>query len=143
MHVPSGNFRRGSAEDLPLPDAAFDAVVGNFVLLHLGHPDRAVAETRRVLRAGGRCAFSVWEKPEENPALGAFHGAVGRAGVQPPADVPTGPSMFGFGDHDEFAALLRDAGFDAVTVAACTGALRVDPDEWWEATLRSTRGPAH
>lgn len=136
--VPGGRFRSGSAEALPLPDAAFDAVVGNFVLLHLGHPDRAVEEARRVLRAGGRCAFSVWEAPEANPALGVFHTAVGRAGVQPPADVPTGPSMFGFGNHDEFASLLRDAGFAAVTVARCTGSLRVDPAEWWEATLCST-----
>jgi len=48
--VPAGHFRRASAEALPLADDSFDAVVGNFVLLHLGHPDRGVAEARRVLR---------------------------------------------------------------------------------------------
>jgi ubiquinone/menaquinone biosynthesis C-methylase UbiE len=136
--VPTARFRRGSAEELPLPDAAFDAVVGNFVLLHLGHPDRGAAETRRVLRSGGRCAFSVWDSATANRALGVFHDAVGGAGVGTPADVPTGPPMFALGESAAFAKLLADAGFDAVKITPCTGVLRVDPAEWWEATLRST-----
>ena len=136
--VPTGRFRRASAEELPLPDGSFDAVVGNFVLLHLGHPDRAAAEARRVLRRGGRCAFTVWDSATVNRALGVFHDAVERAGVKPPADVPTGPPMFSLGESGAFEALLRDAGFEAITVAPCTGELRVDPAVWWEATLTST-----
>jgi ubiquinone/menaquinone biosynthesis C-methylase UbiE len=136
--VPTGRFRRASAEQLPLPDGSFDAVVGNFVLLHLGHPDRAATEARRVLRGGGRCAFTVWDSPAVNRALGVFHDAVERAGVKPPADVPTGPPMFSLGESGAFEALLRGAGFETVTVAKCTGELRVDPAAWWEATLTST-----
>jgi SAM-dependent methyltransferase len=136
--VPGGAFRLGSAEELPLPDAAFDAVVGNFVLLHLGHPERGAAEARRVLRAGGRGAFTVWESAAANRALGVFHEAVGGAGVEPPADIPQGPPMFRFGDHDAFAALLRDASFTDIRIEECTGALRVDPGTWWECVLRST-----
>jgi SAM-dependent methyltransferase len=136
--VPGGHFRRGSAEALPLPDDAFDAVVGNFVLLHLGHPDRGVAEALRVLRPEGRCAFTVWEPATENPVMGVFHEAVASAGVEPPADVPTGPPMFAFGDHGAFATLLRFAGFRSVTVAACSGTLRIDPAAWWETVLGST-----
>ena len=67
-----------------------------------------------------------------------FHDAVERAGVQPPADVPTGPPMFSLGESGAFESLLRDAGFEAVTVVPCAGALRVDPALWWEATLTST-----
>jgi SAM-dependent methyltransferase len=136
--VPTGRFRRGSAEDLPVPDGSFDAVVGNFVILHLGHPDRGVAEARRVLRPGGRCGFTTWELPAVNRALGVFYEAVEHAGVEAPTDVPTGPAMFRFGDHDAFSALLDDAGFDAITVETCAGTMRVGADEWWEATLRST-----
>jgi ubiquinone/menaquinone biosynthesis C-methylase UbiE len=138
QRVPTGTFRRASAEELPLPDATFDAVVGNFVLLHLGHPDRGVAEARRVLRGGGRCAFSVWDSAAVNRALGVFHEAVSRSGVAPPPDVPTGPPMFALGESAVFATLLADAGFESVTVALCTGVLRIDPAEWWDATLRST-----
>lgn len=136
--VPNGQFRRGSAEDLPLPDASFDAVVANFVFLHLGHPDRGAAEARRVLRGGGRCAFSLWDSITVNRALGVFHEAVARANVHPPDDQPTGPPMFALGESDSFAALLTDAGFESVAVVAHTSALRIDPAEWWEATLRST-----
>jgi Methylase involved in ubiquinone/menaquinone biosynthesis len=136
--VPAGRFRRASAEALPLPDDAFDAVVGNFVLLHLGHPDLGVAEARRVLRGGGRCAFTVWEPAALNRSIGVFHEAVERAGVESPADVPLGPPMFRFGDHDTFAGLLREAGFHSITVEQCTGALRIDPGDWWESVLRST-----
>ena len=136
--VPGGTFRLGSAEDLPLPEAAFDAVVGNFVLLHLGHPERGVAEARRVLRPGGRCAFTVWESAAANRALGVFHEAVEGAGVEPSPDIPQGPPMFRFGDHDAFAALLRDATFTDITIEECSGTFRVDPGAWWEWVLRST-----
>jgi ubiquinone/menaquinone biosynthesis C-methylase UbiE len=47
----------GDAESLPFPDSSFDAVVGNAVLHHL-RLDSALDEIRRVLRPGGRCAFT-------------------------------------------------------------------------------------
>jgi SAM-dependent methyltransferase len=50
-------FLRGDAERLPFPDGRFDAVVGNAVLHHL-RLEAALREIRRVLRPGGRCAFT-------------------------------------------------------------------------------------
>ncbi|HET7770788.1 MAG TPA: methyltransferase domain-containing protein [Chloroflexota bacterium] len=47
----------GDAEQLPLPDGALDAVVGNAVLHHL-RLGPALAEIVRVLRPGGRCALT-------------------------------------------------------------------------------------
>src|SRR5262249_26435467 len=57
---PDIEFREGDAEALAFDDASFDAVVMNFGMLHLARPDAAIAEARRVLRAGGRFAFTVW-----------------------------------------------------------------------------------
>ena len=61
---PEIEFRRGDVEALPFPDGSFDAVVGNFIMLHLGRPEQAVAEFVRVLAPGGRLALTVWDVPE-------------------------------------------------------------------------------
>jgi SAM-dependent methyltransferase len=47
----------GTAEALPAPDAGVEAVVASLVLCTVTDPDQALAETRRVLRPGGRLRF--------------------------------------------------------------------------------------
>jgi ubiquinone/menaquinone biosynthesis C-methylase UbiE len=47
----------GTAEALPAPDGAVDAVVASLVLCTVTDPDQAVAEVRRVLRPGGSLRF--------------------------------------------------------------------------------------
>jgi len=137
--VPEARFRAGSAEAMPFADGTFDAVVGNFVLLHVGYPDRAIAETRRVLRPGGRCAFTVWEPAAENRAIGVFHDAIARAGVEAvSAPVADAPGFEALADRDAFTELLTNAGLVDARVEPFRSTLRVDPDTWWTSTLRST-----
>src|SRR4029453_5686212 len=64
---PQVEFVQGDAEALPFTDEAFDAVVGNFALLHLGRPEQAAAEFVRVLKAGGRLALTAWDAPKPPP----------------------------------------------------------------------------
>jgi ubiquinone/menaquinone biosynthesis C-methylase UbiE len=47
----------GAAEALPAPDGAIDMVVASLVLCTVADLDQALAETRRVLRPGGRLRF--------------------------------------------------------------------------------------
>lgn len=47
----------GDGERLPFPDASFDTVVFALVLCTIPHPDRALAEARRVLRPDGEIRF--------------------------------------------------------------------------------------
>ena len=68
---PSLEFREGDAGALPFSDGAFGAVVSNFGMPHVPDPDAAISEAFRVLRSGGRFAFSVWASPEESS--GAWH----------------------------------------------------------------------
>src|SRR5258707_6809521 len=67
---PEIDFREGDAEQLPLGNGLFDAAAMNFGILHLGHPENALVETHRELRAGGSFAFSVWCNPKETIGFG-------------------------------------------------------------------------
>ena len=113
---PQLDFRFGNAEALPFPDASFDAVVANFVLLHLGRPERAAAEFARVLDADGRVALTVWDRPDQARFLGVLVDAVAEAGASSPQDIPIGPPIFRFSDEQEFANLLRDQGLHGIDV---------------------------
>lgn len=53
-------FREGDAEQLPYPDASFDVVLSQFGHMFAPRPQLAAAEMLRVLRPGGRIAFSTW-----------------------------------------------------------------------------------
>jgi ubiquinone/menaquinone biosynthesis C-methylase UbiE len=46
-------FTTGNAENLPFPDAAFDAVFSTISFLHYPNPDVVMAEISRVLKPGG------------------------------------------------------------------------------------------
>src|SRR5437870_13357225 len=50
-------LREASAEELPFDSDSFDTVVGTLVMCSIPHPQRALAEIRRVLKAGGEYRF--------------------------------------------------------------------------------------
>ena len=49
----SGNYKRGSAEEMPFATASFDSVVAGELIEHLQNPERFLQESNRVLRKGG------------------------------------------------------------------------------------------
>src|SRR6516162_7465227 len=102
---PSLVFEEGDAEALEFGDARFDAVTINFGVLHL-----ARAEARRVLVPGGRCAFTVWAKPEISVGFGIVLGAIERLGRMD-VPLPEGPPFFRFSDSDESLRSMLAAGF--------------------------------
>jgi SAM-dependent methyltransferase len=53
-------FVAGDAENLPFPDASFDAVVSIYGAMFAPDHDRAAAELARVCRPGGRIALASW-----------------------------------------------------------------------------------
>ena len=51
-------FKIGNVEQIPLPDASVNAVIGNMILHHCLNPDAAIKDMARVLTPGGRLALS-------------------------------------------------------------------------------------
>ena len=83
-------FDEGDAEQLPYPDASFDAVVTMFGAMFAPSPELVASELARVLRPGGLLAMANW-----NPA--SFSGrmfAVGGRHAPPPPGVPP-PVLWG------------------------------------------------
>ncbi|MCA9720649.1 MAG: class I SAM-dependent methyltransferase [Myxococcales bacterium] len=60
-------YQLAAAESLPFPDASFDLVTCQTVLIHVADPARALAEIHRVLRPGGRLVFIEHVAAEDRP----------------------------------------------------------------------------
>ncbi len=121
------DWRQGSAQALPFGDGVFDVVVCQQGFQFF--PDRmaAMRQMRRVLRARGRVALSVFTGP--SPYFMALRDAVGRhVSAAAAGSTAAGWSL---GDANEFGALLRDAGFHDVAVHRVQLTLRLPaPDEF-------------
>jgi SAM-dependent methyltransferase len=77
-------FTEGDVEELPYPDASFDAVLSQYGHMFAPRPEVAVSEMLRVLKPGGRIAFSTW--PPEL-FIGRVFNLVARY-LPPPPGVP-------------------------------------------------------
>jgi SAM-dependent methyltransferase len=77
-------FTEGDVEDLPYPDASFDAVLSQYGHMFAPRPEVVVSEMLRVLKPGGRIAFSTW--PPEL-FIGRVFNLVGQY-LPPPPGVP-------------------------------------------------------
>ena len=136
---PMLEFRQADAEQLPFGDGSFDAVVANFLILHVGRPEQVAAALARVLRPGGKLALSTWDVPGRARLLGVLVDAVAESSAQPTAEVPPGPPIFRFADEGEFARLLGGAGLRDVEIQTVAFTHRSPgSDELWNGLIGGT-----
>ena len=129
-------FREGDAEALAFDGDTFDAVVMNFGLLHLARPEAALAEAMRVLRPGGRYAFTVLAPPDQAVGFGMVLRAIERCG-RLDVGLPEGPSFFRFSNAAECRTELGRAGFGGVSVRTLPLSWTLSsPDDVYEAISR-------
>jgi ubiquinone/menaquinone biosynthesis C-methylase UbiE len=113
---PGLDFQEEDAENLSFSGDIFDSVVMNFGMLHLGQPERAIAEAYRVLKNGGRFAFTVWDAPHRTAGFGIVLNAIQTYGNMT-VPIPPGPPFFRFSDRAESIRTLTSAGFQQVIVS--------------------------
>jgi ubiquinone/menaquinone biosynthesis C-methylase UbiE len=136
---PGMEVRQGDVHQLAVPDASFDAVVGNFLLPHLGDHPRAVAEMVRVLVDGGRLALSTWDLPQRSPMPGVLFLAVEKAGAPAAEGIPSGPPFYRYSDEAQLTDLLSAAGLVDVEVTDVTFTWRTPSAKvFWDSMLAST-----
>jgi SAM-dependent methyltransferase len=126
---PGADVREGVAEELPWPDAAFDAALSSLVIGFMRDPDRGVREMARVTRPGGTVAVCMWDIATGGMTmLRLFWDAVRQI-------VPTAEGerrMAGTGQGD-IAVRLTRAGLDDVIDGALTAhADYASFDDFWE-----------
>jgi SAM-dependent methyltransferase len=116
---PGIDFREGDAENLAFDATSFDAVTCGFGLLHIADPDKAIAEACRVLRPGGRYAFTVWMGPDRHDFFAIVLKAIEAHG-NAQVSLPPAPPIFRFSDPAECRSSLARAGFVDATVSELT-----------------------
>jgi SAM-dependent methyltransferase len=102
--VENVEFLKGEIEDIPLPENSVDVIISNCVINLSADKKRVLAETFRVLKPGGRFAVSDVVVRGDMPAE-----------VRRSVELWAG-CIAGALQESEYAAFLREAGFEDVSI---------------------------
>jgi SAM-dependent methyltransferase len=126
--LPSVDVRQATAEQLPFPDASFDAALAQLVVHFMRDPVQGLHEMGRVTRPGGTIGACVWDHSGDRGPLAVFWQAVRE--VDPGADDESGRPGVRDGD---LARLYAQAGLGEAQVSTLTVRVRqASFEQWWE-----------
>jgi SAM-dependent methyltransferase len=140
LGITNVEFRVMDAERLDLDTASVDGVLCRLGYMLVADPAAALAETRRVLRPGGRVALAVWAAAERNPFFAVIAATlVERGHVRRPPDGV--PNPFSMANADRTRSLLEAARFDEITVVEIPLAFRFHDIDDYLGFMADTAGP--
>jgi ubiquinone/menaquinone biosynthesis C-methylase UbiE len=131
-------YRTIDAARIALDDACVDGVLCRFGYMLLDDPAAAFAETRRVLRPGGRLVLAVWGAPVGNPWIAIVANALAERGDAPQ---PESAAPFSLASAAHTSELLRGAGFGKVRAEDVPMRLTMPDVDEYLAFIADTAGP--
>jgi SAM-dependent methyltransferase len=128
-------YREMDAEQMDLGDDSVDGAVCRFGYMLMADHVKAMSETRRVLRPGGRLVFAVWAEAMRNPWVLVPASVLLEQGHMQMPD-PDAPGIFALGERGKIEAALAAAGLEPVEIADIDVEHRFDDREglWTEAS---------
>jgi SAM-dependent methyltransferase len=108
------DFLQADAQVQPFDEATFDVAISAFGTMFFDDPVVAFTNIGRALRPGGTIALMAFRDFANNEWMTALRAALAldRQLPEPPPDAPT---PFAFADPDRVRAMLRAAGYEAIT----------------------------
>ncbi|MCX8995746.1 bifunctional demethylmenaquinone methyltransferase/2-methoxy-6-polyprenyl-1,4-benzoquinol methylase UbiE [Rhizobiaceae bacterium BDR2-2] len=131
-------FVEANAEELPFEDGSFDAYTIAFGIRNVPHIDVALSEAHRVLKRGGRLLVLEFSEVEM-PLLDRFYDAWSFHAIPRFGKMITGDaepyqylveSIRKFPNQEDFATMIRDAGFSRVSYTNYTGGIAALHSGW-------------
>ncbi|WP_165784461.1 class I SAM-dependent methyltransferase [Zhengella mangrovi] len=135
-NFPHCSFMEGDALQLEFDDATFDAALCPFGIFHVTDPARAIAEAYRVLRPGGRYAFSQWCSPLESDFFRITMGSIAKHADLSVAD--RAPDAFALSDRERCISLMEATGFSDVEVREVPSVYHAPDGDFFENFMHLT-----
>jgi ubiquinone/menaquinone biosynthesis C-methylase UbiE len=144
LRLSNARFLVMDMEKLEFPDASFDAAVCGHGLQFAPHLDLALAETRRVLRAGARFAASVPVTPVSRSVSALLDSVIDRWLPPPPQAVDQAATRSAVADTEAMRGAALGAGFALASVEVIEETVRWESAEqlvamcssWWDCAAR-------
>ena len=141
LGVKNVEYRVIDGERIKLDAYSVDGVLCRFGYMLMADPAAALAETRRVLRPGGRLTLAVWGALERNPFFSTIAVSLIQRGHIDPPEPPPAPGPFSMASAERTRELLRGAGFDQVRTEEVALRFKVADVDEYLSVIADTAGP--
>jgi SAM-dependent methyltransferase len=141
LGISNVDYQLIDAERIEHDADSVDGVLCRFGYMLMADPAAALAETRRVLRPGGRLTLAVWGSSERNPFFGIIAISLVQRGHIPPPEPPPAPGIFSMASADRTTHLLEGAGFSEVRTEEVPGRFALPSADEYLSVIADTAGP--